>query len=104
MRAQGVNVALRDAIVAANHLVPALDGGGDAIAAAAAAIQAEREPEVAMIQRLQVASMELPLPLRSRVLRSTVLPILRSAGVLKRVMLRSEMPLRHGTAHVALAV
>jgi 2-polyprenyl-6-methoxyphenol hydroxylase-like FAD-dependent oxidoreductase len=53
--AQGINIALRDAIVAANHLVPALCNGAEpaAIDAAARAVQAEREPEVIEIQRIQ---------------------------------------------------
>jgi 2-polyprenyl-6-methoxyphenol hydroxylase-like FAD-dependent oxidoreductase len=53
--AQGINVAIRDAVVAANHLVPVLtkQGDGDALDAAARAVQAEREPEVRQIQRLQ---------------------------------------------------
>jgi 2-polyprenyl-6-methoxyphenol hydroxylase-like FAD-dependent oxidoreductase len=53
--AQGLNIALRDAIVAANHLVPALEAGAapEAIDAATGRIQEERLPEVARIQRLQ---------------------------------------------------
>jgi len=52
---QGLNLALRDAIVAANHLVPALSGGASAadVGRACARIQQERQPEVAYIQRLQ---------------------------------------------------
>jgi 2-polyprenyl-6-methoxyphenol hydroxylase-like FAD-dependent oxidoreductase len=52
---QGLNLALRDAIVAANHLVPALRAGaGPAeLDAAAARAEAERLPEIAAIQRLQ---------------------------------------------------
>jgi 2-polyprenyl-6-methoxyphenol hydroxylase-like FAD-dependent oxidoreductase len=52
---QGVNVALRDALVAANHLVPVLaaDGAPEALDAAAARVQAERLPEVADIQTIQ---------------------------------------------------
>jgi 2-polyprenyl-6-methoxyphenol hydroxylase-like FAD-dependent oxidoreductase len=52
---QGINIALRDAIVAANHLVPVLRAGADpaAIDAASRAVQVEREPEVIGIQRLQ---------------------------------------------------
>jgi 2-polyprenyl-6-methoxyphenol hydroxylase-like FAD-dependent oxidoreductase len=52
---QGLNIALRDAIVAANHLVPAFAGGGAAaeIDAAARKVEAERLPEVVKIQRLQ---------------------------------------------------
>jgi 2-polyprenyl-6-methoxyphenol hydroxylase-like FAD-dependent oxidoreductase len=55
VRAQGINLALRDAIVAANHLVPALKGGLDkgALDAACRAVQAEREPEIVRAQKLQ---------------------------------------------------
>jgi 2-polyprenyl-6-methoxyphenol hydroxylase-like FAD-dependent oxidoreductase len=50
--AQGINVALRDALVAANHLVPVLarNASKAEIDAAAARVQAERLPEVAAIQ------------------------------------------------------
>lgn len=52
---QGLNIALRDALVAANHLVPALSAGVDSarIDAAITAFQREREPEARTIQRLQ---------------------------------------------------
>jgi 2-polyprenyl-6-methoxyphenol hydroxylase-like FAD-dependent oxidoreductase len=54
IRAQGINLALRDAIVAANHLVPALRAGDPAaVDAAGRAIQAEREPEIIRSQTLQ---------------------------------------------------
>ncbi len=53
--AQGLNIAIRDAVVAANHLVPVLEGAADpqAIDAANRAIEAERKPEVSEVQRLQ---------------------------------------------------
>ena len=47
---QGLNVAMRDAVVAANHLVPACRNGGD-VDAAAAAVEPERGPEIDTIQR-----------------------------------------------------
>ena len=53
---QGINIALRDAIVAANHLVPVLSQpapDGSALGAALDAIQAERMPEVRQVQALQ---------------------------------------------------
>lgn len=53
---QGLNIAIRDALVAANHLVPAARGTGAdtaALAAAATAIEAERRPEVEHVQALQ---------------------------------------------------
>ena len=53
--AQGINIALRDAIVAANHLVPVLrqTRSRERIDAATQAIEHERTPELARIQRLQ---------------------------------------------------
>ena len=52
---QGLNVALRDALVAANHLCPVLVAGGDgaAIDAAARRVQDERMPEIVTIQDMQ---------------------------------------------------
>ncbi|HTK99825.1 MAG TPA: FAD-dependent monooxygenase [Pseudomonadales bacterium] len=53
--AQGLNIAIRDAIVAANHLVPAFEHGAapDAIDAAAQRVETERLPEVVEIQNFQ---------------------------------------------------
>lgn len=53
--AQGINVALRDAVVAANHFGPLLANGADAGAldAAAAAFEAERRTEVDKLQAQQ---------------------------------------------------
>jgi 2-polyprenyl-6-methoxyphenol hydroxylase-like FAD-dependent oxidoreductase len=50
---QGVNIALRDALVAANHLCPVLAAGGGAAAvdAAAGRVRDERLPEVAAVRR-----------------------------------------------------
>jgi 2-polyprenyl-6-methoxyphenol hydroxylase-like FAD-dependent oxidoreductase len=56
---QGLNLALRDAVVAANHLVPVLSGSTSgavdpaAIDAAARRVQDERMPEIVRIQSLQ---------------------------------------------------
>jgi 2-polyprenyl-6-methoxyphenol hydroxylase-like FAD-dependent oxidoreductase len=53
--AQGINIALRDAVIAANHFVPLLRDGAQASAleTAAVAFRAERIAEVAPIQKLQ---------------------------------------------------
>jgi len=53
--AQGINIALRDAVEAANELVPVLDSGAEAgaIDAACRRVEALRLPEVRTIQRLQ---------------------------------------------------
>lgn len=54
VRAQGINLALRDAIVAANHLAPlAASPAAARVDAACRAIQAEREPEIVRAQALQ---------------------------------------------------
>ena len=62
---QGVNIALRDAIVAANHLVPVLRGTAtpdpEAIDRALAAIEVERLPEVEPIQDFQAQPPKLVL-------------------------------------------
>jgi 2-polyprenyl-6-methoxyphenol hydroxylase-like FAD-dependent oxidoreductase len=53
--AQGLNIAIRDAIVGANHLIPTFeaDGSPPAVDAACRRIERERLREVAQIQRLQ---------------------------------------------------
>jgi len=52
---QGINIALRDAVISANHLCPALAAaaGPDAIDTAARRVQEERLPEVEEIQKRQ---------------------------------------------------
>ena len=53
--AQGLNIALRDAVVAANHLVPELGGTPDpaAVDAAGERFQSERYVEARLVQSLQ---------------------------------------------------
>ncbi|MFS0517282.1 FAD-dependent monooxygenase [Nostoc sp. UIC 10607] len=55
IRAQGINMALRDVIVATNYLVPLLRQGAEYadIDAILPQIQAEREPEIVRSQQLQ---------------------------------------------------
>jgi 2-polyprenyl-6-methoxyphenol hydroxylase-like FAD-dependent oxidoreductase len=82
---QGINIALRDAVVAANHLVPALRGPErdfESIDQAAQRVQDERMDEVSRIQRDQ----QLPpaLLFRSRLLTGalvSLLPALVGLGV-----------------------
>lgn len=52
IRAQGINVALRDVVIAANRLVPVCRQGRD-LDSALASIQAERTPEIKRSQHLQ---------------------------------------------------
>ncbi|MBA3542534.1 MAG: FAD-dependent monooxygenase [Deltaproteobacteria bacterium] len=50
---QGLNVAIRDTFVAANHLIPALQGGLPLDATLFEAIEAERLPEITALQASQ---------------------------------------------------
>jgi 2-polyprenyl-6-methoxyphenol hydroxylase-like FAD-dependent oxidoreductase len=108
IRAQGINMALRDVIVAANHLVPVLQQPTNlaAIDFAFAHIQAEREPEIIEIQRLQrseVAQAELmhnyPI-LRHAV--SRLAPLLR--GRIRKSWLDRQLQLRQGFTQVSLKI
>jgi 2-polyprenyl-6-methoxyphenol hydroxylase-like FAD-dependent oxidoreductase len=109
IRAQGINLALRDAIVAANHLVPALRRGAapEALDAAAVAVQVEREPEVVRAQTLQLRD--------ARGLGSRAAPLLlflarhlgRAFGRYdwaRRAWLRAQHDLRFGSTEVRLRV
>ena len=111
IRAQGINMALRDAVVAANHLVPTLQAGGD-VGAALVAIQREREPEIAKAQALQYREgrdsrwarerswlMKPMLALVPWLMRSGAIQ-----GFIQKTWLRQQRPLRMGTADVHLRV
>ena len=57
-RAQGINMALRDAIIVANHfreLAHSAETQHSAIDSALQAIQAERQPEIEAVQKMQLA-------------------------------------------------
>ncbi len=107
VRAQGINMALRDAIVAANHLVPACEGEGD-LDAAGAAIQAEREREIVPVQRLQIQEVRGQRWARQR--PWLMAPLLRIAPLFTRarwfpaLWLRQQRPLRFGVTEVRLRV
>jgi len=103
-RAQGINVALRDAIVAANHLVPVLRGGGSAgaIDSAGRGIQDERMREVVFVQDMQAQATSLIFG-RSRVVHGLLLgllPIVARLGLYDRL----EKPFMFGVADVELRV
>jgi 2-polyprenyl-6-methoxyphenol hydroxylase-like FAD-dependent oxidoreductase len=80
--AQGLNIAIRDAIVTANHLVPALEAGASPqlLDAAARGVERERLPEVSTIQRMQALPPRVLLhdAWWSRLLLAIVPPLLRS--------------------------
>jgi 2-polyprenyl-6-methoxyphenol hydroxylase-like FAD-dependent oxidoreductase len=103
---QGINLALRDTLVAANHLVPALLGGGGAAAidAAARRVAAERMPEIIEIQEHQDRQAKMftePHWLRRQMMR--VLPLLANTGLLKLMLGRRLRALKHGATRVRLA-
>ena len=112
VRAQGINMAFRDAIVAANHLVPLLQSDADAtqlhpqLDEALATIQAEREPEIRRAQALQAAELAQGELLHNYpILRwgaSQFAPIV-GLGV-KQSWLRRQKQLRLGVVPVKLEV
>jgi 2-polyprenyl-6-methoxyphenol hydroxylase-like FAD-dependent oxidoreductase len=90
--AQGINIALRDALVAANHLGPCLLAGRKPaeLDAAARRITDERLPEVKTIQRIQQIPPRVIFQrtVASRLLLGSVLPVLVRTG-LAAVLFRS---------------
>jgi 2-polyprenyl-6-methoxyphenol hydroxylase-like FAD-dependent oxidoreductase len=109
-RAQGINMALRDAIVLANHLVPVLQAEAPRpeLTAACQAIQAEREPEIKAVQHLQLEEWQRLALITQNPL--TYLPFKTLATVLGRwrlthlAWLRQQRALRHGVVPVQLRV
>lgn len=121
VRAQGINMALRDVIVAANHLVPILASEQVALAdgrvsphdehwahidQAIAAIQSEREPEIIRAQSLQDAEAKRGELLRSnRIARMLILkgaPLL--GPLIKQSWVHKQQQLRQGITPVKLTV
>ena len=105
---QGVNIALRDALVAANHLVPVLVAGADtkAIDAAAQRVQDERWPEIVTVQQTQQREaypLNHPDRFSSR-LMYRLLPLLFRSGVLLRLQRKERQQLSEGVLPVRLEV
>ncbi|HTO08782.1 MAG TPA: FAD-dependent oxidoreductase [Myxococcota bacterium] len=105
--AQGINIALRDAVVAANQLGPVLLAGAPAaeLDAAAARVTAERLPEVKEIQAIQTRAPAL-LMQRSRwaeLVVGTFGPLLLRSGILAFVFRQVFPRFARGTARVSLA-
>lgn len=108
VRAQGINLALRDTLVAANHLVPAFREGPEALDAAARAVQREREPEVVRAQTLQLreARGQTNARLRPVMIAAArrLAPVLGRTQWAKRRWLHQQRDLRFGSADVRLRV
>jgi len=108
IRAQGINMALRDVIVAANHLVPPLrEGAPDAaIDAVLPQIQVEREPEIIRAQQLQSQeAAQAELLRKSALLRwgaSQLAPLL--GKLVRHSWLSRQRQLRQGVTQIQLMV
>src|SRR5262249_40755488 len=103
---QGINMALRDALVAANHLCPVLARGNAYadIDAAARQVAAERMPEIVAIQAHQRKQSETFL--RSDRFASKLamrfLPFLAKNRMLRLLMGNRLRSLQHGVVPVRL--
>jgi 2-polyprenyl-6-methoxyphenol hydroxylase-like FAD-dependent oxidoreductase len=108
IRAQGINMALRDVIVATNQFVPVLQQPTNlaAIDVALAQIQAEREPEIIEIQRLQQAEVDQAKLMHNypilRHVVSRLAPVLRSS--IRHSWIDRQLQLRQGFTQVSLKI
>ncbi|MGL4880523.1 MAG: FAD-dependent monooxygenase, partial [Waterburya sp.] len=109
IRAQGINMALRDAIVATNHLIPLFKQSHSIlkeIDAALSNIQAEREPEIIKIQQLQREEADQAELLRNysliRFSVSRLAPLIRNQ--LRQSWLKRQIQLRQGFTKVCLEI
>ncbi|MEG3989638.1 FAD-dependent monooxygenase [Microcoleus sp. S28C3] len=108
VRAQGINMAFRDVIVAANHLVPLLKAGAnyEDIDLALSRIQAEREPEIIRAQQLQAQEAWKGEQLRKnvfiRLLMMQTAPFLGEK--IKQFWVKGQYELRQGVTEVKLVV
>jgi 2-polyprenyl-6-methoxyphenol hydroxylase-like FAD-dependent oxidoreductase len=105
--AQGINIALRDAIVAANHLAPLAAGRADppAVLAACERINRERLPEVRVIQRLQRVPPRFAFQRTafSRFAVRRLLPALTRSGLLRVLIGFAARRFLFGVTRVRLA-
>lgn len=105
---QGVNIALRDALVAANHLVPVLTAGGDpsALDAAARRVRDERWPEIVAVQQMQdsqARSLNRPDRWSTRLLQR-LLPFLLRTSLLQWLQRKERRLMSEGVVPVRLVV
>ena len=102
VRAQGINMALRDACVASARLLPLLCGeatdGGQAFDDTLAAIEAERRPEIEAIQALQALEAARGEQLRSQawLRRGLALAAPLIGPAISAHWSHQQQPLRHG--------
>ena len=105
---QGVNIALRDALVAANHLCPVLAAGGGpaAVDAAARRVRDERWPEIVEVQQMQHDHARMLFKVESWKARLMyrLLPWMVRLGVLQRMRRKEYRQMSLGVVPVRLAV
>jgi len=105
---QGINMALRDALVAANHLCPVLLHNSDAasIDTATRRIQVERTPEIVAIQEHQRKQTQTFLRSDRFVSRLAMwfLPALAKSGLLRSLLSKRLKSMQHGVVPVRLTV
>jgi 2-polyprenyl-6-methoxyphenol hydroxylase-like FAD-dependent oxidoreductase len=103
---QGINMALRDALVAANHLCPVLASGSDptAVDAAARRVVEERMPEIVAIQAHQqrMTRTFLGSDRFSSRLAMRILPFLARPSLLRLLAGKRLHSLQHGIVPVRL--
>jgi 2-polyprenyl-6-methoxyphenol hydroxylase-like FAD-dependent oxidoreductase len=105
---QGVNIALRDALVTANHLCPVLAAGGDpsAIDAAARLVRDERWPEIVTIQQMQEHEARVlftPDQWSTRLV-NRLLPLLVRTGLLQWLQRKQYRQMSEGAVPVRLVL
>ena len=86
---QGINLAMRDSIVAANHLIRAFKEGGNEFEDVFQNIQNERSREIRIMQKFQqkFGYFMLGAPVwKSKLFFFRVLPILEKIGIKKRIL------------------
>jgi 2-polyprenyl-6-methoxyphenol hydroxylase-like FAD-dependent oxidoreductase len=109
-RAQGINMALRDAIAIVNHLVPCLQSSWTPaqLQATLQAFQAERQPEVAAAQHLQLEEWQRIALVTASPLTywpfKALATMLGPWPVTQHAWLRQQRPLREGVVPVSLVV
>jgi 2-polyprenyl-6-methoxyphenol hydroxylase-like FAD-dependent oxidoreductase len=105
---QGLNIALRDALVAANHLCPVLQAGADpaAVDAAARRVREERWPEIVAVQRMQANQARMlfaPDGWTAR-LAHRLLPLLLRTGLVQWLRRTEYRHMSYGVVPVRLVV
>ncbi|MEM6839816.1 MAG: FAD-dependent oxidoreductase [Cyanobacteria bacterium P01_C01_bin.120] len=109
-RAQGINMAFRDAMAIANHLVPWWQQGHAAAALTdiLKAIQAVRQPEITAAQKLQLEEWEKIALITASPLTYQPFKLLITAlgrfGFTQQAWLRQQQGLRYGITPVKLEV